>query len=101
MDTKPLRALYMTGLLPRQKDDPSYPFLLEVNLRPPDFMRVAWILLNGGSEEIIVQGRTLEALQEFVKKNELREHPRLRRLTITGPTGVVEHVGSPSPWKTL
>jgi hypothetical protein len=68
-----------------EPDDPSYPYRLEANLRPPDFMNVAFVLMHGGSEEVVVRGQTREALEEFAEENNLRTHPRLRRLTITGP----------------
>ena len=68
-----------------QPDDTSYPYKLEVNLRPPDFMVIAFIGLYGGSEEIVIRGMTQGALEQFVKENKLDTHPRLRRLTITGP----------------
>lgn len=66
-------------------DDPSYPWRLDVNLRPPEFMDFAFILLHGGSEEIVVRGMTKEALEEFVELNGLSDHPRLRSLEITQP----------------
>ena len=68
-----------------EPDDPSMPWKLEANFRPPEFMNVAFVLMHGGSEEIVVRGDTREALEEFVEENNLRTHPRLRRLTITGP----------------
>jgi hypothetical protein len=66
-------------------DDTSYPFKLEASFRPPEFMIVAFVGLYGGSEDIIVRGMTREALEEFVDLNNLRKHPRLRKLEITGP----------------
>ena len=53
-------------------------------------MIVAFIGLYGGSEDIVVRSMTKEALDEFIKENDLRTHPRLRRLTITGPDGFEE-----------
>lgn len=73
-------------------DDPSFPFKLEANFRPPEFMNVAFVLMRGGSEEIVVRSMTKESLDKFVEMNNLRAHPRLRRLTITGPDGIVEQV---------
>ena len=69
-------------------DDPSMPYKLEANLRPPEFMIVAFIGLYGGSEEFVVRSETGEALEKFIEMNDLRTHPRLRRLTITTPNGV-------------
>lgn len=74
----------------RLPDDPSFPFKLEANFCPPEFMSVAFVLMHGGSEEIVVRGMTRESLEKFVEMNSLRTHPRLRRLTITGPDGIVE-----------
>lgn len=68
-----------------EPDDPSYPYKLEANFRPPEFMNVAFVMLHGGSEEIVVRGKTREALEKFVEVNKLNTHPRLRELTITGP----------------
>ena len=56
---------------------------------------MAAILMYGGSEEIVVRGETLEALQRLATVNEWREHPRLRRLTITGLEGVIERHPAP------
>lgn len=71
-------------------DDPTMPWKLEAHLRPPEFMIFAFIGLYGGSEEIIVRAETREALEKFIEANDFRTHPRLRRLTITGPDGIVE-----------
>jgi hypothetical protein len=75
-----------------EPDDPAMPFKLEASLRPPEFMAFAFIGLYGGSEDIVVRSETKEALEKFLGANELRRHPRLRRLTITGPEGVIEQV---------
>lgn len=66
-----------------EPDDTSYPFRLEANFSPPEFMNVAFILMRGGSEKIVVRGKTREALEKFVDLNNLRKHPRLRSLDIT------------------
>jgi hypothetical protein len=55
-------------------DDPSYPYKLEANFRPPEFMQVAFVFMHGGSEEIIVRGMTVEALNRFIDENNLRHH---------------------------
>ena len=66
-------------------DDPSFPWKLVVTLSPPEFMEIMFIFMYGGSETIIVRGMTREALEKFVEANDLRTHPRLRSLNITGP----------------
>jgi hypothetical protein len=73
-------------------DDPSYPYKLVANLRPPELMQVAFVMLYGGSEEMIVRGKTREAIDQFIERNELRHHPRLRWMTIEGPDGTTEEI---------
>ena len=83
-----LRLVYMTGArLDRSedRDDAGYPYRLEVNLSPPQLMTVAFIMLHGGSEEIVVRSKTRDAIDRFIDMNEFCKHPRLRRMTITGP----------------
>ena len=73
-------------------DDPTFPYKLEVSLRPPGFMDLTFAFLLGGSEELVVRGMTLEVLEEFITENKFRTHPRLRRLVITGPGGELESI---------
>ncbi len=74
-----------------EMDDPSYPYKLEVNLSPPELVQVAFVvMLQGGSEELVVRSKSREAIDEFIRANDLRRHPRLRRMTITGPDALVE-----------
>ena len=47
-------------------DDPSLPFKLEMVLRAPEFMVVAWVYLHGGTEEIVARGETLEELTAWM-----------------------------------
>ena len=70
-------------------DDPSFPYKLEAVFQHSEFMRVAALLMFGGSERIIVRGMTHEALTKLATENEWTTHPRLIRLTITGPDGAV------------
>lgn len=69
--------------------DPSYPFTLEANFRPPEFMQFAFVALCGGSEEVVVQGKTEGALRKFIIVNDFLNHPRLRSLTIEDPEGIL------------
>jgi hypothetical protein len=73
-------------------DDPSFPFKLEGSFRKPEFMEVAFILQHGPTEELVVRGMTLEAINKLIEENGFRTHPRLRKLTITGPDGLVEEI---------
>ena len=82
-----IKLIYQTGAI-RQPEDPNMLYKLEADFRPPEFMLMAFVGLYGGSEEIVVQGESLEALDKLIKSNDLERHPRLRRLTITGPNGV-------------
>lgn len=70
-------------------DDRQFPYKLEINLSPPEFMQMAFILQFGGSEEIAVGGKTLKDVERFARKNSFETHPRLRRMTISGPDGVI------------
>lgn len=85
-----LHLVYQTGGQ-RQAEDPSMPYKLEGNFSPPEFMNVAFVFMHGGSEEIVVQGKTVEALKKFIKENDFERHPRLRWLKITGPNDKVEY----------
>jgi len=73
-------------------DDPTHPFKMELNCRPPEFMDFTFVAIHGGSEEVVVRGMTKEAIDEFVELNHFRQHPRLRSLTITGPDGILEQI---------
>lgn len=73
-------------------DDTTLPFKLNASLRPPEFMGIAFILLYGGSEEIVVRGRSQRSLERFMRRHNLRDHPRLLELKITGPNGILEQV---------
>jgi hypothetical protein len=78
-----------------EPDDPNalgFPYKLEVNLSPPELMQVAFIMLHGGSEVMIVRGKTRETIDPFIDRNALRRHPRLRRMTITGPDDLREEI---------
>ena len=85
-----LKLIRLNSARVDEPDDPSYPYKLEVNLRPPELMQVAFVMLCGGSEEMVLRGKTRDAIDQFVELNDLRRHPRLRRMTITGPDGPPE-----------
>lgn len=70
----------------------TYPYKLAANLRPPEFMQIAFICLHGGSEELVMRGKTPEAINRFIAQNDLRQHPRLRVMIVTGPDGVLEEI---------
>lgn len=67
------------------EDDPSFPWRLDVSLRPPEFMPFAFISLYEGNEELCVRGKTEEALKEFATMNDLWNHPRKTSLKIWQP----------------
>jgi len=90
--TEDLKLIRLNSARIEGPDDESYPYKLEVNLSPPDLMLVAFVMLHGGSEEIVVRGKTRSAINRFVALNGLRRHPRLRWMTITGPGGLREEV---------
>lgn len=66
-------------------DDPAYgPFRLDAIFRVPGFMEVAATFIYG-REEIVVRGKTREALEQFVKVNSLDTHCRKIKVEITEP----------------
>lgn len=67
------------------------PYKLEMVFRVPEFMTVAFVFTQGGSERIDAEAETSEELAAWLKGNHLDEHPRLTRWRITGPQGVVVH----------
>lgn len=69
----------------KELDDPSLPFKLEADFRPPDFMTVAFAGLYGNRERIEVRGDTPEELEEFAIKNRLHEHVRLVEMHVMCP----------------
>lgn len=87
-----LKLIRLTGYKINEPDDPSYPYRLMVNLSPPQLMQVAFIMLYGGSEEMVMRGKTREAIDQFIEKNDFRRHPRLRWMTIEGPNGTKEEI---------
>lgn len=68
----------------------TYPYKLTVHLSPPDFMQVTFILLHGGSENLIVRSKTRGAIDRFIAQHNFKHHPRLRGMMITDPNGVTE-----------
>ena len=87
-----LKLIKLNSIRIDEPDDPSYPYKLEANLSPPELMQVAFVMLHGGSEEMVVRAMTREALDQFIEVNDLRRHPRLRRMIITGPKGTREEI---------
>jgi hypothetical protein len=66
-------------------DDPSLPYRVDLRLRAPEFMAVAFIGLYGGTEDIVVRATTEEAAEAFLAKYGFRTHPRLISVTVTKP----------------
>lgn len=69
-------------------DDPSYPFMMEVNLRSPSFMPIVHAFLYGGNERAVALGMTIDDLMDWAyKSSNLPTHPRLQHITITDRQG--------------
>ena len=73
-------------------DDPTLPFKVEVSMRPPKFMIVTFVMVFGGSEDVIARGSTRELIDSFLDKSGLRGHPRLRWIRLTSPDGSVKDI---------
>jgi len=71
----------------RYDEDPALPFKVEISLRAPEFMAVAFVCIYGGSEDIVAQAADLASLCAFVVRNDLVTHSRFRWLCATGPEG--------------
>ncbi len=69
------------------EDDPRIPFRLELVMRPPEFMHLAWVFLCGGTENVVARASSHEELDSWMRDRGLADHPRLIRWTITGPDG--------------
>lgn len=91
-----LKLIYHTSDC-KNPDDPSLPYRLDLVMRAPEFLIVAWAMLHGGVEEIIARASTLEELNAWMQEHRLAEHPRLTRYTIKGPGDeVLEQYPPPS-----
>jgi hypothetical protein len=71
-------------------DATEYPFMMEMNCSPPEFMDVTFVLLYGGSEEIFVRADDVQKIYQFITLNNFRNHPRLRYIEITKSKEVIE-----------
>ena len=81
-----IKVIYANAQRYKVPDDPSFPWKLHVVLRPPEFMQVAFMMMCGGTEEIIVRGKTKESLEEFLNTHHLNaNHPRFIRMTLNQP----------------
>lgn len=87
-----LKLIRLNSIGVEEPDDSSYPYKLVINLSPPELMQVAFVMLHGGSEDLVVRAMTREAIHQFVEQNDLRHHPRLRRMTLSGPDGSNEEI---------
>ncbi len=70
-------------------DDESLPIKLEMYLRAPEFMSVAFVFLYGGSEHVVARAETVEELDAWMLDKGLTGHPRLSRYRITNGAEVV------------
>lgn len=77
-------------------DDPSLPFKLELSLRAPEFMNVAFVLLHGGTEDLVARSTTKEELTDWMASQGIETHPRLIRWALTGPDGFSQSGGESS-----
>lgn len=70
-------------------DDPSLPYRLELIMRAPEFMIVAFVCLVGGTEDVVARANTVEELEAWMRFHGLDDHPRLSRYRILGPDGAI------------
>ena len=86
-----VKLISLTGQFD-EPDDETYPWKLEINFRPPEFLIVAFVMMHGGTEKLVVRGMSRELLEQFWEAEDLTFHPRLREMIFTGPDGVAEEV---------
>lgn len=91
----PARTVYCTGQVGTKAaltGDPRPPaFVFYANLSPPPFMEVTFIMLHGGSEELVIHADERTELDEVLA--EIKTHPRLRRWHIADETGKILEEG--------
>jgi len=63
-------------------DDLSYRYCLAVVLRLPEFKPFAGIAIFDGTEQIVLLGSALDAVHEFMDRNQIKDHPSLARYHI-------------------
>lgn len=79
-----------TGECNHPDDDLTLPVRLELNMRPPSLMSVAFTSLYGGSEEVVARAHTVDEMRSWMHDHGLDSHPRLRRYRITDGDTVVD-----------
>lgn len=77
-----VKLIYHNAGRVKEPDDPSYPYRLECNFGPPELMAVTFVMLYGGSELIVLKGKTVEVLKEVVAAEKFAAYFRLRRMKI-------------------
>lgn len=70
-------------------DDESLPIKLELYLRAPEFMAIAFIMIHGGSEVVVARAETVDEIDQWMKDHRLETHPRLSRFRVTQGADVV------------
>lgn len=68
----------------------THPWCMELDCTPPEFMSFAFVGLYGGFERVVVRADTRAHLDKFLAQNNFRDHPRFRKMTVTGPHGFRE-----------
>jgi hypothetical protein len=85
-----IKAIYHNASGINVPDDPSYPYKITAVLSLPEYMEMAYMFLIGPNETVIVRGKTMEAIKEFIKCNGLIDHPRLLSMVVYGPDGEIK-----------
>jgi hypothetical protein len=94
-----VKLIYSNTCNVRADDDPLLPYRMEFNLRPPELMAVAFVMMYGGSEEGVAKGKTVEDLVAYAESSELADHPRLRWIRIKNVRGeIVRSKEGHRPW---
>ncbi len=89
-NAKRYKVIYSNVAGINRRDDRSYPYKLDVMLRPPEFCGVMFAISFGGCEEVTIRANRLGYLKRYMRRNGVRNHPRLIEYCLRGPDGVIE-----------
>ena len=68
------------------KNDPKFPFSMEIHFSPPEWMQFTFIMLYGENEVIVVKSKTVKKLVKYIDLD-IAKHSRFLWAKISGPDG--------------
>lgn len=83
-----VKLIFHTGEVD-DADDLTMPIKLEMYLRAPSFMVVAFVSMYGGSERVVARADTEEEMTAWMDEKGLTRHQRLSRFLVTNARGEI------------